>query len=90
MRILQKGPRAAEIRLEPGIVVETVSAPMPIWADVFFAWKTRRAVRGADLCCYATPEDGFPYFSKRGFAIQHGIWWDAPDPPWKRLLVQQV
>ncbi len=90
VRIIQKGPQASEIGLEPGIVVETVAAPMPIWWDILFAWRTRETVRGADLCCYATPEDGFPFFSTRGFAIQHGVWWDAPDGPLKSLAVRGV
>lgn len=90
VRIIQKGPAAGALELEPGITVQTVRVPMPIWSDLLFAWQTRRAARDADLCCYATPEDGFPFFAARGFAIQHGIWWDGPDAWWKGWLVRGV
>jgi len=79
VRILQKGEVDREITLNHDITVCTVRAPIPAWGDLIFALRTRREVRRAQVCFYATPEDGFPFFAPNGVAIQHGIWWDSPD-----------
>ena len=79
VRILQKGTRDEEATIAPGFNVSFVRAPVRAWSDLLFAYKTRSSVRQADLCCYATPELGFPFYSPRGFAVQHGISWDNPE-----------
>lgn len=51
----------------------------------------RADVRNATVCCYASPEDGFPFESQNAFAIQHGVWWDSPEySGLKRLAVHAV
>lgn len=91
VHIFQKGREANCIRLAPQIELHTVKAPSRSWGDLIFALRTRAALREATLCCYASPEDAFPYFGKRAFAIQHGVWWD--NPTWsfaKRSLAKSV
>ncbi len=78
VEVLQKGAADGATTLEPGVTVTSVAAPLRAWGDLVFALRTRRAVQAADLCCYATPEDGFPFFARNSFAIQHGVWWDGP------------
>lgn len=78
VRIIQKGNRDEDAMIAPGFNVRFVRAPLRTWSDLLFACKTRSSVRQADLCCYATPELGFPFYSSRGFAVQHGISWDNP------------
>ncbi|MBI4874391.1 MAG: glycosyltransferase family 4 protein [Acidobacteria bacterium] len=76
--VLQKGLADSVVQWETGITVHTVRCPIPTWGDPVFALRARGITRSAALCCYATPDDGFPFFSERSFAIQHGVWWDGP------------
>lgn len=74
--------------LEPGIEVRRVRTPVSAWGDLVFALETRARLADYDLCCYASPEDGFPFFAgKRAFAMQHGIWWDSPAHGWARRKI---
>jgi glycosyltransferase involved in cell wall biosynthesis len=76
--ILQKGRTRQRTVINPQLTVESVRVNVHSIGDLAFAFKTRAAVEAADLVCYAGPEDGFPFFAKRAFALQHGIWWDRP------------
>jgi len=78
VRIAQKGDRDEDAMIAPGFNVRFVRAPVRTWSDLLFACRTRSSAREADLCCYATPELGFPFYCSRGFAFQHGISWDNP------------
>ena len=89
VRIAQRGREDRLVRCAEGIEVQTTAVPLPAWGDLTFARRTRKLAEQADLCCYASPEDGYPFYSPRSFAIQHGIWWDAPYPGWKRLVIQR-
>ena len=80
VRVVQKGPCNGSAITSDGLPVDIVRAPTRSWSDLLFAYRTRRQAREASLCCYATPEIGFPFYSPRGFAIQHGIWWDGRLP----------
>jgi len=78
VHVVQKGPRNETIAFESNIRVEMVRAQVRTSSDFFFACRTRRIAQEAALCCYATPELGFPFYARHGIAIQHGIWWDGP------------
>ena len=89
--IAQKGSRDAVIELEPGIRVRKFRVPIRAWTDILFALRTRHLVEGADLCIYASCEDGYPFFSTRSIGFQHGIWWDKPDgSPVRRSLINHI
>jgi glycosyltransferase involved in cell wall biosynthesis len=86
--VYERGRIAARFELEPGISVTRVRTPVSTWGDLVFALETRARLAAYDLCCYASPEDGFPFFAgKRAFAMQHGIWWDSPDYGWARRRI---
>lgn len=78
VRVIQKGPRDETVTMDDGLPVEIVQARVRSGSDLWFAFRTRRAASRASVCCYATPEIGFPFYASRGFAVQHGIWWDGP------------
>jgi glycosyltransferase involved in cell wall biosynthesis len=85
--ILQKGRTNERTVINKQLTVESVSANLHVIGDLPFAFKTRAAVAAADLVCYAGPEEGFPFFARRAFAIQHGVWWDRPGSrPWDHLV----
>ncbi len=89
--IAQKGSRDAEIELGGGIRVRKFQVPVRSWTDILFALRTRRLVEAADLCVYASCEDGYPFFARRSIGIQHGIWWDKPDgSPLKRAVTNRI
>ncbi len=89
--IIQRGKQTARMPLEPNISVRTVRTPSRAWGDFLFARLIREEVRSATVCCYASPEDGFPFESPNAFAIQHGVWWDSPQySSFKRHLIQAV
>lgn len=78
----------ASFEIEPGVRVRRVRTPVSAWGDLVFALETRSRLDEYDLCCYASPEDGFPFFAgKRAFAMQHGIWWDSPAYGWARRKI---
>jgi glycosyltransferase involved in cell wall biosynthesis len=87
VRVTQKGDRDEDATISPGFNVRFVRAPVRTWSDLLFACRTRSSAREADLCCYATPELGFPFYSSKGFAVQHGISWDNPQCGAARALV---
>src|ERR1035438_7883597 len=89
--IVQRGERSSLIPYEENISVHVVKAPKSAWGDLWFARAIRAEVRAATVCCYASPEDGFPFDSPNAFAIQHGVWWDSPEYSGpKRLAVHAV
>ncbi len=89
--IIQRGKRNSRIPHERNITVRTVRTPARAWADVLFSSRIREEVQCATVCCYATPEDGFPFESPNAFAIQHGVWWDSPQySRLKRIAVHAV
>lgn len=86
--VYERHRTASEFEIEPGIKVFRVRTPASTWGDLLFALSTRERASAYDLCCYASPEDGFPFFAgKRSFAIQHGIWWDSPHYGWTRRRI---
>src|ERR1039458_248717 len=85
--ILQKGRIRQRTVINNQLTVESVSVNLHSIGDLSFAFKTRTAVAAADLVCYAGPDNGFPFFARRAFAIQHGVWWDRPgNHVWDRLV----
>jgi glycosyltransferase involved in cell wall biosynthesis len=89
--IVQKGTQDHTVVLDANITVRKVRVPIRTWADVLFALRTRKVVESADVCCYASCEDGFPFFAKRAFGIQHGISWDKPTgSPLTRIVVNHL
>lgn len=88
--IAQKGSQDRIVLLDDKIAVRKYKVPVRSWSDVLFAFRTRDLVKASDVCCYASCEDGFPFFAKRSFGIQHGIWWDKPYGSFvTRILVSQ-
>lgn len=86
--VYERHRTASNFEIEPGIQVRRIRTPVSTWGDLVFALETRSRLGAYDLCCYASPEDGFPFFAgKRAFAIQHGIWWDSPGYGWTRRKV---
>lgn len=86
--VFERHRQEADFEIEPGIRVRRVRTPVSTWGDLVFALSTRARVEKYELCCYASPEDGFPFFAgKRSFAIQHGIWWDSPEYGWARRRI---
>ncbi len=86
--VYERHRATAPFEIEPGIRVRRVRTPVSAWGDLVFALETRSRLDEYDLCCYASPEDGFPFFAgKRAFAMQHGIWWDSPAYGWARRKV---
>ncbi|MBI3680401.1 MAG: glycosyltransferase family 4 protein [Acidobacteria bacterium] len=90
VRIVQRGIEDRLVPYEDRVDVETRAVPLRAWGDFIFARRTRELVERADLCCYASPEDGYPFYSSRSFAIQHGIWWDAPYSGPKAALIERL
>lgn len=84
---IQKGIANRIIDYEDWAKVIAIKAPMRAWGDLVYAYRAYKLLKvPPGLLCYGNLEDCFPFVRKRGFAIQHGIWWDYPLPIIKKKL----
>jgi glycosyltransferase involved in cell wall biosynthesis len=88
--IYQKGTCNSTITYKPRIVIHSFQMAQGHITDLIFALRTRRAIRHATLTCYATPEDGFPFYSRKAFAFQHGIFWDGPRTDMRSAIIKHL
>jgi glycosyltransferase involved in cell wall biosynthesis len=89
---IQKGVANKEIEFDDWATVISVKAPRRAWGDIVYAYRAYKlAKKTSSILCYGNLEDCFPFVHKRGFAIQHGVWWDRPMPwLWKKMQYARI
>jgi glycosyltransferase involved in cell wall biosynthesis len=87
--VVQKARRTFEATCPDGIPVIGLKANLSASGDFSFSGRARRLHRNGDAWLYASGDSAWPYFRANSKAVQHGIWWDGPQP-WLTRRVQRI
>ena len=87
--VVQKASKYFERTTEGGIPVVGIRSDLTAKGDPGFAIKARKTLKKKDVVLYASGEDAWPFFANNSKAIQHGIWWDGPQP-WLTRRIQRM
>lgn len=86
--IVQKARNDFEVQCQYGFDVVGIRSNPTAKGDPSFAKRVRAMAGQRDALLYASGEDAWPFFHKRAKAIQHGVWWDGPQP-WLTRTIQR-
>lgn len=81
---VQKANQDYTIEYDGWAEIRGLASPARAYGDLIFAKRAYSLSEGAEIVCYGSMEDCYPFVRPNSFAIQHGIWWDKPLPSWKR------
>ena len=86
--IVQKGSRAFRTHCPYGFEVIGHRVPLGWRGDALLSYRVKSMQRAEDAVLHAAAEEGAPFFARQAKGIQHGIWWDAPFPWFKRWVAE--
>jgi glycosyltransferase involved in cell wall biosynthesis len=89
VQILHKAIRNFKLNLD-GLPVKGIQVPRGAWGNAILSRQVRRAIKAGDLQIYVLAELGFPHVCPPAIGVQHGVWWEADYPLWKRLINKHI
>jgi glycosyltransferase involved in cell wall biosynthesis len=84
--VVQKGARNWEREDRHGVPVIGIRARLDARGDPGVGWAAARLVRPGDAVVYMG-EESWPFFARNAKAFHVGIWWDGPQPAYKKWVI---